>query len=336
MAEKPSASEHPIVPTVKWPAPEPTTFHSLPFEIREQIWMETLTPRLIYLHPSKRHILTDYDPTKRCTEDSRHCVVSVRFNHSVHTPGVLPGDEFRSYSSFALPEPSTIWEEDLPSQGEQAKFMVGRPLQYRSADPPAALYVCSESRRAAIRKGYVLAFRGKNLHLEGEDKEYWEKNNLSEKGVWVDFERDMIMVDVSLNPDPHPRCESLRPLRLMKSYARRDTRRVKRIALGGPMSKILKAMRGKHVRIPQRPEMAQYGWRQGWMRSIGFKALEEIWVDDEFSQISPVLSRPEQAESRITTEMERGMSFFPKVADADIQPLPIVKVVRGAQWDEHF
>ncbi|KAH6672130.1 hypothetical protein B0J14DRAFT_655023 [Halenospora varia] len=321
MTDTPSTSEGPIVPTVAWPAPEPTTFHSLPFELREQIWMETLTPRLIYLHPSKRHVLTDYDPAKRCTEDSRHCVVSVRFNHSVHTPGITPAEEFRSYSSFALPEPSTIWEGDLPPQEEQAKFMVGRPLQYNSADPPAALYVCSESRQAAIRKGYVLAFRGKDLHLEGEDKEYWEKNNLGEKGVWVDFERDMIMVDVSLDPDPHPRCESLRPLRLMKSYARRDTRRVQRLALGDTC---------------RRPEMARQSWRQGWMRSIGFKALEEIWVDDEFSQLSPILSGPERAESRITTEMERGMSFFPKVENAEILPLPVVKVVRGAQWDEHF
>ncbi|KAF4635274.1 hypothetical protein G7Y89_g2826 [Cudoniella acicularis] len=308
-----------------------TTFHSLPYELRELIWLATLTPRLIYLHPHKRHILTDYDPAVRCTPESRHRVLSVRFNHSVHIPGEIPATKFKAYSSFAIPDPNKIWEEgQKPSQEEQAKFMVMRPLKYENAKPPPALYVCSESREVAIRKGYVLAFKGSDRHLEGEDKEYWERNFLGDKGVWVDFERDMIMLDVSLEPDPHPRCESLRPLRLLKSYARRDTKRVKRLALGGHIGTALKAMKGKRI-----VTMSSAIDRQGWLRSLGLKSLEEVWVDDDFK--GRILMRsPEEVEKRIVNDMKSGMSYhFTDQAALDVV-LPKVKVVRGAQWDQYF
>lgn len=64
----------------------PSAFESLPFEIREQIWLETLTPRLIYLHPHERLSPPHNDLEHDKTIDGQRSGLSVRFNYSVHHP----------------------------------------------------------------------------------------------------------------------------------------------------------------------------------------------------------------------------------------------------------
>lgn len=310
----------------------PSAFESLPFEIREQIWFETLVPRLIYLHPHRRLAPHDYD--SECDEilDSLRPTVSVRFNYSLHTPSATPARAFADYASFAIPNPP----KNNRMNSESLKYdrvLAKQPLAYQSADPPAALYVCRESRSIAMRRGYTLAFKGVDRRLEEVDKQYWQKNTLSDKGVWIDFEHDLIMLDAMYRLWMYSKCAPLEPLVLLNKFFPDDVKRIKRLALGGHPGGILRALRGNCIPVPHGQR-----WRTAWQWWVGmrFDNLEEIWIDDEFEE-----ERDEQwdswhsqkdAEAQYSNALGMGKSKLPNCTS----PIPQVRVVRGEDWHTHF
>ncbi|CZR66479.1 uncharacterized protein PAC_16380 [Phialocephala subalpina] len=310
----------------------PSAFETLPYEIREQIWLETLVPRLIYIHPHRRIAPPFYDPQSDEILDSKRHTISVRFNCSLHSQSATPAQAFADYASFAAPNLPKVDRMD----GDSLTFddiLAKQPLTYKSTDPPAALYVCQESRAIALRRGYVLAFKGVDLRLEAEDRKYWQKNHLGDKGVWIDFEHDLIMLDALYRPWMYSKCAPHEPLVLLHKFAPGDVKRIKRLALGGNPGGILRALRGNCI-----PVSHGQRWRTAWQWwvGMGFDNLEEIWIDDEFED-----KRDEQwdgwhsqkdAEAQYHNVLGLGKSKLPNCTS----PVPQVKVFRGEEWHAHF
>lgn len=308
----------------------PSAFESLPFEIREQIWLETLVPRLIYLHPHRRIAPHEYDHERDEILDSPRPTVAVRFNHSLYTASATPAQAFADYASFAVPNPPKNDRMDGESL-EYDQILAKQPLAYKSADPPAALYVCRESRALALRRGYVLSFKGVDRRLEQEDKEYWQKNNLGDKGVWVDFEHDIIMLDALYRPWMYSKCASLEPLVLLHKFAPAEVKSLKRLALGGNSSGVLQALRGQFRPAPyihgQRPRPSL---PRQWPFVMGFVKLEEIWIDDGLEQEGDGL------ECSISKKDTQALYLDALSTLSMGKSVLQVKVVRGGEWHTHF
>lgn len=137
-----------------------------------------------------------------------------------------------------------------------------------------------------MRKGYVLAFKG-DIHRipDGHDgdKDFWGNHCLREKGVWVNFERDLIMLDVLWQNDM-PNDWPLEPLRLLSMFAPDDVNRIRRLGLGGAKGAPVRVWgieryRDQHLHFK--------GWAYKWFRAAGWLNLREIWVDDDFQDADP-------------------------------------------------
>ena len=103
---------------------------------------------------------------------------------------------------------------------------------------PAALYVCRESRRVALRR-YELAFGGTNLvpHDEMFVAE-WENGGYARKRTWVDFERDVIFVaGADLSVDNMPMRIGIPAmvvgLERLVFYAKEEVSKIRNLAVGG-------------------------------------------------------------------------------------------------------
>ena len=163
---------------------------------------------------------------------------------------------------------------------ERARLRAVRPLKYRNSKPPPALYVCRQSRQLALRQGYVLAFKGVDKGLTGEDKVFWKHNNLSQKGIWVDFANDLIIFDAMYRTGIPFKCAPLQSLKLLTIFAPEEVRIMKKIALG---SSFPGGLSGPNAQAQVRLAL-NGGWRFTWNRDwkllagMGFQSLEEMWV----------------------------------------------------------
>ena len=72
--------------------PQSANFSSLPSEIRQQIWLLTLAPRLIYLHSHK----TLSSLAKGNRHKSLRTITSIQFSHSLYSPDCTPASHFRA------------------------------------------------------------------------------------------------------------------------------------------------------------------------------------------------------------------------------------------------
>ncbi|KUJ09697.1 uncharacterized protein LY89DRAFT_740773 [Mollisia scopiformis] len=315
----------------------PSSFQSLPYEIREQIWLYTLLPRLIYIHPHQRLEPHPYDHESNELVDGLRMTASVRFNHSLHTTSSTPAEAFASYASFVVPDPHYVGRMDGEFLNYEHKLAV-QPLAWRGGQAPPALHVCGESRAIALRKGYVLAFKGVDLRLEEEDKEYWKNNHLSDKGIWVNFSTDLIMLDALYRSRMYPKWAPLQPLVVLNKWAPEDVKRIRYLALGGNPGMVLSALRGNCVPVPHGPR-----WRTEWQWwvSLGYDNLEEIWIDDEFEvtqkeKYYEVSWRDWECQKGAAEQCIRAISMGRSKLPHWTSPLPEVKVVRGKDWRVYF
>lgn len=311
------------------PSFEPANFSSLPFELREQIWLYTLQPRMIYLHPHAMYPPQSIDETDTMGTVAEPTMMSLLFNHSIYSHDTTPAEAFSLYAKEL--------ESCLEKKGKKAGVLGHsevNPEDFKlpNPGPPAALNFCTESRRIAIRKGYVLAFRG----IDVEDGTI----QTQEKGVWTDFKQDLIMLDTTIRPSVMPRqASSDQPLQLLTDYLPEDASRIKSMGLRGNIIGAWRAMKlsckGPVV-----------GGQEGeWQRFLGYPSLRHIWVDDEFHVDSPG-STLERVPSPVFLGNEQAMEGF-LLARLTRSPLsvrpprwpsgvPSIKVVRGEAWGEYF
>ncbi|KAH7400305.1 hypothetical protein BKA64DRAFT_671566 [Cadophora sp. MPI-SDFR-AT-0126] len=322
------------------PTHAPASFSSLPYELREQIWLYTLPPRMIYIHQHEVYpLLTKHvellDEQGLEIEHDEPCKVSVLFNYSIYTQDTTPASAFAIYAKETI---ASLEKESNTSSDNLTRKWDLQGLQkfkFKSSGPPAALNVCRESRDLAIRKGYVLAFKPVNLENEGSEP--------CGKGIWVDFERDMVMFNTKLRHWLiHSRTELIEFLGVLMILLPEDAARIKRIALCGDLISTLETLGDCREEVTN-------GDDSEWRRFPGYPSLKEIWVDDELSVDNheedhtqslthtprPLFTGNEQAveeflKARLVRNSEHAISItWP-------WGVPSFKVVRGETWKEYF
>jgi hypothetical protein len=250
-------------------------FARLPYEIRSQIWLETLAPRVIFLHPHPR--LSPRADTFAVPR-SAEVLPPTAFQNP---PSEASDNEARSVA----PKLKFIWPDWYNKGHIYTHFDAARPLDYKGTAPPVALLVCKESRDIALQNGYRIAFKNTTHHLEGQYmyKKFWDSNQLREKGVWVNFERDLIMLDI-LWRNGHPVKNSIQPLRLLSKLAPGDVRCIKLLGLGGGKGpRLSRPWNAPHIYsfgiLGGRPDLDRV---HEWLLKLGFESLREVWVDDDY------------------------------------------------------
>ncbi|KAG4444162.1 hypothetical protein IFR05_000391 [Cadophora sp. M221] len=311
---------------------EPAFFSSLPFELREQIWLYTLQPRMIYLHPHAIYPPQRVDAagtmgTELSQVESK--ITSLLFNHSIYSHDTTPADAFSVYAK----ELESCFERKGKRTGILGHSEIDpEDCKLTSPGPPAALNVCSESRSTAIRKGYVLAFRGIGVGERGI--------RTQEKGLWIDFQHDLIMLDTTIRlAVMHQEANTDQALQLLMDCLPEDASRIKSIALRGNLIAALRALK-----LPCNGPVV--GGEDGeWQRFLGYPSLRHIWVDDEFHVDSPGSSH-ERVPSPLFLGNEQAVEEFlfarltrsPLSVRSPSWPwgVPSIKVVRGEAWKNYF
>lgn len=311
------------------------SFSSLPFELREQIWLYTLPPRLIYLHLHEVYQLATDDLKLRVGHDSPNLdyvprTASVIFNHSIYSQGTTPAEAFALYAKETIASLEIKRKLHLESTSDIWDL---NDFKFEIPAPPAALVVCRESRQIAIRKGYVIAFRPVNLKTKG--------NKTEEKGIWVDFEHDIIMFNtIPRHESTHPRTELYDLLRLLMEVVPEDVARIRNLALRGDLISVLETLRACG-------ESVINGGDSEWHRFSGYRNLKHILVDDEFNSHERYRSQsPTRTPSPLFRGNEQAVEEFLKArlirndmyANPSVWPwgIPSFKVVRGEAWKEYF
>ena len=316
---------------------ESASFSSLPFELREQIWLYTLPPRLIYVHLHEVFPLAHDDAELQEEQDSPSLdyvprTAPVIFNLSIYSQGTTPAEAFALYAKetiVSLEIKRTLHPESTSDVWDLNDY------KFKIPAPPAALVVCKESRQIAIRQGYVLAFRPVNLKMKG--------NKTEEKGIWVDFERDMIMFNtIPRHESTYPRTELHDLLRLLMAAIPDDVARIRSLGLRGDLISVLETLRACG-------ESVTNGESSEWHRFSGYRSLKHIWVDDEFHFDSHERYRPQSqtgTPSPLFKGNEQAVEDFLKArmirndmyANSPVWPwgIPSFTVVRGEAWKKYF
>ncbi|CZR62142.1 uncharacterized protein PAC_12039 [Phialocephala subalpina] len=210
------------------------SFSSLPPEIRQEIWLLSFEPRVLCLHMHQRIAprQSDYDPHQ--LDYNSRIVLAVSFtctalgSRSVQTP-----DDIFAERSKAIPQVPTTYIKEMHTKSPGPTSL-----------GTVQLYVCRESRAVAMRR-YELAFGGTikkefqrvKQNLDPRQKvalEDWESRKLWEKRIWVDFDNDIILMELVPRrrdmPVPAPTMTTLWSLNI---YAREEVRKIRRLAIGG-------------------------------------------------------------------------------------------------------
>jgi hypothetical protein len=318
-----------------------SSFQSLPYELREQIWLESLAPRLIYLYP--HHIVSSLPSSSQRPKSSHYKLTrtDVGFGASIHGTSNTPAQAFAAYESFVALKAGADGEMLEPELKQ-----VGRHPIFRNPNSPPALRVCHESRAIALNRGYVLAFKDASMVWkekeplkEREKIQFQLDKTFGRKGIWVDFDHDLFMFYTGYKRSACPHYVN-RPLTFLHNWAPDDAKRIKRLALHGQSDMVLKALRADHVAIPHGQR-----WRTTWQWvSLGFDNLQEIWIDDE---VEPENNselyydtrgnlRDWQPQKDAAEQFSSSMVVEKSLLPSWTAPLPQVKVVRGAEWDTYF
>ncbi|KAH8676439.1 hypothetical protein BGZ60DRAFT_428962 [Tricladium varicosporioides] len=158
---------------------EPTFkfFTRLPTELRLRIWHLAIPEaRIIHL---RVHTLTKTPYVGPLLPLGK--IKGVSFTASL-PPTNMPLEFRQLYPAYVYSDPQTDWHALHPDNAVS-------PLG------PSLLYVCSESREVALQY-YALEFGGMHW-MDGnrQFKERWERYELGEKKIWVDFKRDVVFLE---------------------------------------------------------------------------------------------------------------------------------------------
>ncbi|KUJ16966.1 uncharacterized protein LY89DRAFT_718676 [Mollisia scopiformis] len=331
------------------------TFSGLPPEIRYDIWQLSFEPRLLCLH---MHRLITPEPSDHSpsglSKDSRK-VIAVSFTCTAldSRSERTPNDVFVEYSNISPPV----------SVDFLRNMQVGPPGP--TALGPVQLYVCRESRALAMRR-YELAFGGTEQDNENLNPrqyaalEEWHRKKLWEKKIWVDFNSDVVLVEVIPRrlefpapplrlPQPQP---GWRALRCLNVYAPDEAKKIKRLAIGGKWPLESDLWRELGLIICLNTLLTSHT-----MSIEFFTNMEKLLVDDSFQN-------PEDVQEQVQTE-EQDKLEDPKMVEEGVQKwirdlvdcqqrrlrtdlgpervitrpdkpvwkeLPVVKVVHGNGW----
>ncbi|KAF8852449.1 hypothetical protein BDZ45DRAFT_110758 [Acephala macrosclerotiorum] len=238
------------------------SFSNLPPEIRQEIWRLSFEPRVLCLHIHAREL--DYNSRKNLAVSFTCTVLDSR-------SGQTPDDIFAERSEATPQVPKDTREINSKSLGPTS---LG----------PVHLYICWESRAVALRR-YELAFteaedleQGKQRLRSRQDVALkdWDSRNSWQKGIWVDFERDIVLLDLlrQRRHDIHIPVRTMTTLWFFKIYARREVQKIRRFAIGGNWL-CEKAIWGEFYKT-----LTQPGPNPNCIRA--FKNLRELLVDDSF------------------------------------------------------
>jgi hypothetical protein len=125
----------------------------------------------------------------------------------------------------------------------------------------------------------------------------------------------------------HPHIAPQDTLHLLALHFPYDIARIKRLALGGILTSITLAWRGHCVRVPGRKKKV-WGWHVG----MGFRCLEEMWLDDGFEG-EGVRGDEERALRHVVMAVEGEAG---KLGYAVEGRVPRVRFVRGEEWRGAF
>lgn len=222
------------------PVVEPTSFSNLPYELRRQIWILTFQPRLLCLHAHQHASAPSFDGKGPRGDAYRRITVAFTF---IATEGP-PSCAFEEYDNHKAKTAVEIGE----TTGEEHRECGRLPL-LRSTPGPVALHVCAESRQMALER-YQLAFPSTRMDINDEYlNQYWNisthealvwgsddfyKYSTGEEGTWIDFQRDIVMIDRAWRPrSPDLRHFMKSPLNLLALFAEKDAQMLVKLAVSG-------------------------------------------------------------------------------------------------------
>jgi len=276
-------------------------------------------------------------------DDNNRKTLAISFTCTALSPqsdqNIVPDDEYQERAN-ALPKMKRFMV-----QGSEAAKKLGTMSPGRTSSGPVSLYVCSESRAIARRK-YEFAFKGVDIGLpHGDARKDWERRKLGERGIWVDFERDVVFVD-SITPEDR-RTDVLYPtlhlteLTWFALCAEKEAKKITRLAVGGHWSKVSHVKRTLHL---------THYW-QGSPRShlckpyaiTSFHNLKELFLDDRFSLPrnkntvvdTGIVGDRQEVEAEILSWLRRHGSSAECPPGGFWKALE-VRIVRGRkhEWDE--
>ncbi len=282
-------------------------FNRLPPEVRDQIWVESFTPRVLCLH-----IRLLGSPSKQTMKASFDCTVA--------TPGKPPSAAFRSRAKAKKPEGSDL---DANSRGK------GMLANANYKEKPPQLDTCRKSRELALNR-YGIAFgevkvggvccdfcagspEGIEMVILGWA---WQGRKVSKGGIWIDFERDIVSVEAVGG-------EYINALSLVAAFSATEAAKVRRLCIQGREAAInagqLRWYQGNWIGIPE-------CFRSGRQWFSGFDGVRELILDGTGKQEGSRVQRTAEQMKDTILDMI-GRNEFPGLKLRD------VKIFREREWE---
>ncbi|KAF4627221.1 hypothetical protein G7Y89_g10936 [Cudoniella acicularis] len=280
-APKPKLNSHIRTPSFKH-------FPELPLELRLKIWtLALLQPRTINLQ-----ILVSPHP-KYDQSTIRPIPTAIGPRHKYFELDATP--QRIQFRCSVLPPTKPVKERYLHLDKNHP---LGR------LEKPVILYVCVESRRLALAN-YEPAFGDRELDREGERR------------VWVDFKRDMVLLNALGRKHYGNYLEKYFALGTLTAYCKNDAPKIRNLGIAGFWF------------LDTEPESPPWWWRStsimkdmiglpGWLNSFG--CLEKLYLWDDMKFRAPL--------SRGIYEM---MDYQEVVKREVVKTLERLKIGRG--WD---
>jgi 2EXR family len=287
--------------------PSRSSFAELPPEIRHQIWSETMEPRILCLNINQHVSPATRDSNDRI--DSAPRTLSIAFDCSV-VPASPSNvfDEYRTRLKRLMgPTPSTKKYEEYNEYAERhAQLAVvdcsGHILsEGKKVLQPMALYICQESRALALQR-YQRAF-GKITFRAGIEffwNPFYSRENttirdqavIGEPKIYIDFQRDIIVVDSSWEMDyfdqwfRFPQQAPFNLLSLIRIFLKEESKNIQRLGVAARDSssrdQVIGLLKGCNLSsrvVDWNGTATRYTeYTEEWL--FGFDTLKELILDD--------------------------------------------------------